>query len=122
MTDEPVQPDEQPVQLLSLPVIEAEQWFKAAKRDDPEATAFFAELWPEPGPCFVCGAPLAAFEGGTALLPDPPNAKRGVLMLGRECDRCLALPTQVRMHKLTVMFKKMWPGFRPTRPAWNRPR
>jgi hypothetical protein len=111
---------DQPPQLLNFPRLQIEQSLKAAQRGDPEALAFWEGLWPEPGPCCVCGRLLAPLAAGSTILPDPPNAKRGLLMLGRQCDVCAALPTQVRMHRLNVLYKRMFPGFRSQRPAWNR--
>lgn len=106
------------LQLLSMPYVEAQRLHQAAARGDEEAVKFFEELWPEAGECFLCGDPLAAFEGVTAIMTDP-RGKSGDAMLGRQCDRCGGLTYQERLHRLNKLFKLMFRGWRPVRPGWR---
>ena len=85
-----------------------------------DAIAAFAELWPEVGECFLCGAELAPHQGVTAILPDNPKQAPVISMLARQCDKCGELPYQVNLNRVTKILKRMWPGYHWTGKTWNR--
>ena len=60
------------LQLISLPAGEAHELHVLASNGDKDAVAAFAELWPEVGECFLCGAELKPKEDELLeLIPDP---------------------------------------------------
>ena len=111
---------DKPLQLISLPSSEAHELNVLAEHGDVDTIAAFAELWPEVGECFLCGAELPPHQGVTAILPDNPKQAPGMSLLARQCDKCGELPYQVNLNRVTKILKRMWPGYHWIGKTWNR--
>src|ERR1043165_3061682 len=105
--------------LISIPYHAADRLHRAAGKGDPEALQLLNELWPGDVECFQCGRLLAPGEGTAAILPDPPNQRKGMAMLGRTCPACAALPYVWQMRKIIKIMRAMYPGWHPRRAGWR---
>jgi hypothetical protein len=107
----------EPLKLLNLPYLEARKLDRAARRQEPEALAYFTDLVAESDRCWLCDTPCGSGEGTVAMLDDP--GKPGQVLLARYCPACSSLDTQVRLNKVFKLFRKIYPKWHPGRPGWR---
>jgi hypothetical protein len=105
--------------LISIPHREADRLHRAVSKGDAEAIQLLYSLWPDDAECFQCGRIIAPGEGTAAILPDPPNARKGFAMLGRTCAECSALPYVWQLRRIIKIMRALYPNWHRRRAGWR---